>query len=719
MTYCGRDGRLSRQSLENRVNGALQESFFLPKVTYNALGDVTELDYPRCTHAACTSVPGAASPRTVTSSYTNGFLTAVGIPGNAGAYSGSITYHPNLMVNQVAHGNTLTDTYANDPNSMRRPGSIMVTSPTAAVHWNTGNYAFDGAGNIKSIGTHSFVYDKVSRLKTANLYLEPTSSVNLRTQTYTFDAFGNIQSIGGSSARNTPTSSATNRLTAGGYDAAGNLTSWNFNTYQYDPFNLMWNYRTGSDEWVYLYTADDERVWSFNTDNTSLWTLRGPDAKVLREYTSDATWAVASDYIYRDGSLLATETAQGTRHFHLDHLGTPRLITASGGSGGDFYTLTPCRVIDTRDQFAPIGALQTRTVQMTGACGIPAEATAVSVNLTAVSPTADGDLTAFPANEPRPTASAISYRANLTRANNAVLKLGNGALAFFANQPSGSVHLIVDVNGYFIEEGAGSVVAYHVYYPFGEEATAFNQDAVRMKFTGHERDLGNSDGAGDDLDYMHARFCSPITGRFLSTDPADSARRSQPQAWNMYAYALNNPSRYVDPDGQDEREGLWAGVVVNNSSEVIWVAADVGKETVVIPLNPGESSATYFQDADAIVIDPGVASPQGALLAPSIEGESSGAFKVGVSVVEVENSGPMDLDLERSLGYLGSYLIGRSGFLDVKAAQKVNKNWVIPKDRQAAEKKKEELRKQVEEREKKRNEEEKRKQLQSKGPDTG
>jgi RHS repeat-associated protein len=260
---------------------------------------------------------------------------------------------------------------------------------------------------------------------------------------------------------------------------------------------------------------------------------------------------VESDYIYRDGSLLAAETPQGTRHFHLDHLGTPRLITASGGSGGDFFTLTPCRVIDTRDQFAPIGALQTRVVQMTGACGIPAEATAVSVNLTAVTPSAQGELTAFPANEPRPTASAISYRPGLTRANNAVLKLGNGALAFFANQPSGSVHLIVDVNAYFVEEGAGSVVAYHVYYPFGEEATAFNQDSERMKFTGHERDLGNPGGAGDDLDYMHARHCSPLTGRFLSVDPIQIGRLGQPQRLNRYSYSLNNPLKYVDPTGRD------------------------------------------------------------------------------------------------------------------------------------------------------------------------
>jgi hypothetical protein len=92
---------------------------------------------------------------------------------------------------------------------------------------------------------------------------------------------------------------------------------------------------------------------------------------------------------------------------------------------------------------------------MAGACGIPSSATAVSVNLTVVNPTAQGELIAYPVDELRPTASAISYRAGVVRANNAILKLGGGALAFFANQPSGTVHLIIDVNGYF-QEGSFS-----------------------------------------------------------------------------------------------------------------------------------------------------------------------------------------------------------------------------------------------------------------------
>jgi hypothetical protein len=87
-------------------------------------------------------------------------VTSVGIPSNPGHCASSITYHPNLMVNQVVHSNSLTDTYANDPNLMRRPSSISVTTPSAVVRWATGTYGYDGVGNVKSIGTHTFVYDK-------------------------------------------------------------------------------------------------------------------------------------------------------------------------------------------------------------------------------------------------------------------------------------------------------------------------------------------------------------------------------------------------------------------------------------------------------------------------------------------------------------------------------------------------------------------------------
>jgi RHS repeat-associated protein len=348
------------------------------------------------------------------------------------------SYHPNLLLHQVSHANGVTDTQANDPNSMRRPLSISsASSGLFASGWSSGNYLYDGAGNVTRIGSAWFTYDKVSRLTEGRVYLGPYGGGAQKWQTYTFDPFGNITTIGGTSGRSTPTSAATNRLTGTGtaYGPAGNLTAWNGATYQYDGFNQMTRMTNGGEDWLYLYTADDERLWSYSLNaNFSRWTVRDLSGKILREWENHQNqyWGIAADTLYRDGQLLAAETGNGRKHFHLDHLGTPRLLT------------------------------------------------------------------------------------------NAV----------------------------------GQKLAYHVYYPFGEEATEFNQDTERMKFTGHERDLGSLAGAGDDLDYMKARFCSPLTARFLAFDPGSSARPAAPQSWNKYVYANNNPIKNLDPDGRESRAAL-------------------------------------------------------------------------------------------------------------------------------------------------------------------
>ena len=77
-----------------------------------------------------------------------------------------------------------------------------------------------------------------------------------------------------------------------------------------------------------------------------------------------------------------------------------------------------------------------------------------------------------------------------------------------------------------------------------------------MKFTGHERDLASTAGAGDDLDYMHARHCSPVTGRFLSVD-RHLATPLVPQTWNRYLLSRGNPLKFFDPDGLDALVPSW------------------------------------------------------------------------------------------------------------------------------------------------------------------
>jgi hypothetical protein len=121
-----------------------------------------------------------------------------------------------------------------------------------------------------------------------------------------------------------------------------------------------------------------------------------------------------------------------------------------------FYTLVPCRAVDTRDPVGPYGgppipAGQSRAFTMVGRCGVPSTATAISLNLTVTGATAPGYLTVYPQGSPIPLASTINFRAGQTRANNAIVPLGTGgAIAIFYGQASGNVaDVIVDLNGFF------------------------------------------------------------------------------------------------------------------------------------------------------------------------------------------------------------------------------------------------------------------------------
>ena len=130
-------------------------------------------------------------------------------------------------------------------------------------------------------------------------------------------------------------------------------------------------------------------------------------------------------------------------------------ISASCSTASRFFTVTPCRLVDTRNPTGPLGgpalnAGAQRSFTLTGTCGIPAGAQSLSLNVTVTSATSAGDLKLFAAGTSVPVATAISYKAGQTRANNAIAApSASGNLAVSCDQPSGTVQLIIDVNGYF------------------------------------------------------------------------------------------------------------------------------------------------------------------------------------------------------------------------------------------------------------------------------
>lgn len=139
--------------------------------------------------------------------------------------------------------------------------------------------------------------------------------------------------------------------------------------------------------------------------------------------------------------------------------GSPRSATISAGghtftvyqgAETDFYTVTPCRVVST----TPLNHGLTGAFAVTGgACGVPATAKAIAVNITALNSTANGNLTFYPTGVAKPSASTINFAAGTIRANNAILLLAPDGAGTISVAPfvvgGGSVSVIVDVVGYF------------------------------------------------------------------------------------------------------------------------------------------------------------------------------------------------------------------------------------------------------------------------------
>jgi len=219
--------------------------------------------------------------------------------------------------------------------------AVAQTSP-----WSSGAYVYDGAGNIKRIGADYYIYDMAGRLIQGSADKERTGANSY--QLYTYDTYGNrttastfgVGCIGGCGAFLDINELNHIRTTSHGasYDGGGNLTQFDNYQYSYDAVQMMSRIRlpnTTLDN-QYIYTADDQRLATFIAPGQWRFTVRDLDGKILREVTasegSPALWSWDRDHVFRDGLLMATVLPSNlTQHYHLDHLGTPKLVTGNGG----------------------------------------------------------------------------------------------------------------------------------------------------------------------------------------------------------------------------------------------------------------------------------------------------------------------------------------------------------------------------------------------------
>jgi RHS repeat-associated protein len=151
-------------------------------------------------------------------------------------------------------------------------------------------------------------------------------------------------------------------------------------------------------------------------------------------------------------------------------------------------------------------------------------------------------------------------------------------VTYFHNDAAGTPLLATDA--------AGTVVWKESYQPYGGKLN--NQPAAlgnKIGFAGKPYD--NVSG----LSYAGARYYDPVLGRFMGIDPA-AVEPGSVHGVNRYAYANNNPYRYVDPDGR-------------SPLDVAFLVYDIGKLGMAIYSGAGVGAAV----ADVALSVVGVASP--------------------------------------------------------------------------------------------------------------
>jgi uncharacterized protein len=124
-------------------------------------------------------------------------------------------------------------------------------------------------------------------------------------------------------------------------------------------------------------------------------------------------------------------------------------LTAPAPAGDLYVPVEPQRLLDTRPTPIPTGGTINLTV--TGVAGVPANATAVSLNVAAVGPPgAAGHLRVWPAGLALPNASVLNFAIGKNTPNHVVVKVGAGGQISIYD--GGSTSVIVDINGYWIAD---------------------------------------------------------------------------------------------------------------------------------------------------------------------------------------------------------------------------------------------------------------------------
>jgi RHS repeat-associated protein len=354
-----------------------------------------------------------------------------------------------------------------------------------------------------------------------------------------------------------------NQITNSGfsYDASGNLLGDGSFTYTYDAESRISTLNgTGA---AYFYDSDGQRVRKqVGNDTTEYVSFNG---QPIAERKASGVW---NDYIYSGSRRLVsangnTETSasngsfeQGSNNWVLwgssatvvtnaanAHSGNNYLqisVASGGGAGANNQTVA----VQTGDQITFGGwvNLQSGGGGSPGWCLVVLDSSQTAIAyICTPSPTSSGWMYQTATYTVPAGAAYVRLYAQIYQPSVATtIWVDDGFLstgtAYYHGDHLGSARALTDTGG--------NVMWTATFLPFGQE---WNPQITvnHYKFTGKERDSESG------LDNFGARYNSSQYGRFMSPDPTRlSAFFDDPQTWNMYIYAHNNPLAYVDRNGK-------------------------------------------------------------------------------------------------------------------------------------------------------------------------
>ncbi len=254
-------------------------------------------------------------------------------------------------------------------------------------------------------------------------------------------------------------------------------------------------------------------------------------------------------------------------------------IAATPQADTTYHPIAPVRVQDSRPEshlgnyVSPWGPGTTRTVQVAGVSGIPADARAVAMNVTVTSTTAASFLTIWPTGRPLPLSSNLNWTAGRTIANAVTTSVGQGGTLSIFN-PAGSVDVIIDVVGYYTDaasaQGEGLVPLAPVRIQdsrasdqFGPYSTPWTAGTTRLV----QAAGANGIPADADAVVLNATVTNATAPSFLTIYPAGA---TQPNA-----SSLNWTTGQTLANAVTAKIGVGGQIAVFNPSGSVDVILDV------------------------------------------------------------------------------------------------------------------------------------------------